>query len=85
MEIIRKLGSPWVIVTLLLATYVTSYFALSEYYASSDDQPRGKGVDYVYVSHSVNVREFKHSSMADFFRPITYVESKVRGEAVIAW
>jgi len=81
MNTIRKLRSPWVIVTLLLAMYVGSYFAVSDYYRVSSNLaalrpfPNARG-----WSH----RLFKHQWMVDFYWPMAYIESKVRGRTVIA-
>jgi len=73
MNTIRKLCSPWVIVALLLPTcggaYVGSYFAVTDYYAIPPDE--------------FSVRAFKHSWMVDFYRPMIYVESKVRRKTII--
>jgi len=73
MDTLRKLRSPWVIVTLLLAAYAGSYFAVSNYISASKlGVPSSLG----------NFRIFEYSSMVDFYRPIIYVESKVRGETI---
>jgi len=66
MNTLRKLRSPWVIVTLLLAIYAGSYFAASEYSAY-----HGR-------------RRFKCTWLLDFYRPMVFVESKVRRRRINA-
>jgi len=80
MNTIRKLRSPWVIVTLLLASYVTSYFAASEHHCVVFTS--GLWQSFGNQFHS---REFKHAWMVHFYWPMAYVESKVRGEPVSVW
>jgi len=78
MATIRKLRSPWFVVTLLLPTvggaYVGSYFAVSEL-----DGTLAVRTTYPIVCER---RTFRHAWMYDFYAPIGYVEIKLRGETV---
>jgi len=75
MNTLRKLRSPWVVVTLLLGSYVAvSEYILVEVIDGSDPS-----------LSKLNIRRFKHKWMADFYRPMIYFDSKVRGETVSAW
>jgi len=81
MDTIRKLRSPWVIVTLLLATYAGSYFAVSEY--SAWETQLGWGTSRAGLFQGA-YRRFNHEWMIDVYRPLTYVESKMRRRRVTA-
>jgi len=88
MDAIRKLRSPWVIVTLLLATYVGSYFGVSDYeqkpYAFARPLTPSE-VRALTPEWNHKVRTFKRKWMLYFYRPMIYVESKVRGEQFVVW
>jgi len=79
MNAIRKLRSPWVIVTFLLASYVTSHFAASDYNPGAVRFVSGP------ITAQWNHRAFEHAWMVDLYRPMTYIESKVRGKTVTSW
>jgi len=90
MNTIRKLHSPWVIVTLLLASYAASYFAVSEYAPGPSSPITGLSIGFAFappgkriVTHRWSTRLVKHEWMVDFYRPMSYFESKVRRETVI--
>jgi len=70
MNTLRKLRSPWAIVTVLLATYVGSYFGVSYYCCGAEMSGRPNAL--------WGLRVFKNQWMADFYRPVIIVEFKVR-------
>jgi len=74
MDTIRILYSPRVIVTLLLALYSGSYFAVSDY--SSLEVPP---VLRQRHGNKLHVRMFEQAWMKSFYRPLTGAESSVRG------
>jgi len=80
MNTLRKLRSPWVIVTLLLATYVTSYFAASDF-TPGGTYSHGPGMIYTQYP----ARTLERGWMVDFYRPMICAESKVRGGQFAAW
>jgi len=84
MDTIRKLRSPWVIVTFLLASYVGPYFVVGSYGSVGPPGQRS-----YYPSGDIQpiecMRLFKHKWMYDFYRPMIYVEEKVRGRGFLAW
>jgi len=77
MNTIRKPLSPWVVITVLLAPYAGPYFALGTYIHITvvDGQTAGE----------LRNRVFTNKWMTDFYRPLLYVESKVRGKTLGVW
>jgi hypothetical protein len=81
MDANRKLSMSWMIVTLLLAMYAWSYLALSERgYGRTIACGHNGSTTTSFVS-----RDFKHAWMINFYRPMIYVESKVRGQRLRTW
>jgi len=77
MDTNRKPVPPWIVVALLLATYVGSYFALGTYVRITlvDGQ----------TARELRDRVFTNQGMTDIYRPMFYVESKVRGKTLGVW
>jgi len=83
MDTIRKLRSPWVIVTLLLVIYAGSYFAVGDY----NGRRSWSAASRLRTSDDGRspFRFFRNKWVADFYWPMTVVESKVRGKTVTVW
>ena len=60
----------------LLAIYVGSYLTLTEYKRCED---------FPFVGTTIHTRRVSYEWMNTFFRPMTEIESMMRGETVMTW
>jgi len=79
MNTLRKLRSPWVIVTVLLVSYPMSYLSVGEYKRIYHRGVLAQILQDPYVCH----RRFNHEWMIGFYRPLADVEEKVRCKRVL--